>query len=395
MKILILTHNTAFLGGSYMRAFALARSLVTLGHEVTLIASPRNRLARKKRQVIDGVCVMQMTGILGERLRDGGLDPLDLAMRLVHIIGHGYDLVYGFDHRPVVSFPALLFRISGKGPYLADWADLWGRKGIADEREHLSGKLLGFFDHHWERFTRKHADALTVISTFMLEQAVSWGVARERITLVPAGASSDQIASHDRDEMRRRYGIPPDIPVLVHIGFAPYDVTLLADTFIRIVQSDPGVRLIMIGGELPLFRQKITSAGIAGSVVFMGVVPFESLGERMSCGDLMLLPFSDQPLNRARFPNRFGDYLAAGRPIATNDTGDIAVIVKRENIGIVAPDQPDEFAAAISSLLKAPAEMRLAMGRRARILSEGPFSWEAMAEKADAAIQGVMARRSS
>ena len=95
----------------------------------------------------------------------------------------------------------------------------------------------------------------------------------------------------------------------------------------------------------------------------------------------MLLPLSDRPVNSARFPNRFGNYLAAGRPIATNPTGDVGEVVEREQVGIVAPDEPGAFADAVLRLLDDLPTCG-AMGRRARDLAETRYSWPAAVEPA-------------
>jgi glycosyltransferase involved in cell wall biosynthesis len=94
-------------------------------------------------------------------------------------------------------------------------------------------------------------------------------------------------------------------------------------------------------------------------------------------------------VNAARFPNRFGDYLAAGRPIATNPTGDVGEIVEREQVGIVAPDEPRAFADAVLRLLDDPSASE-AMGRRSRGLAETRYSWKALVEPLAGFYQGLV-----
>ena len=109
-----------------------------------------------------------------------------------------------------------------------------------------------------------------------------------------------------------------------------------------------------------------------------GTVPYEQLGEILSCGDVMLLPYTNTTINIARFPNRFGEYLAAGRPIITNRIGDHAVVVEQERIGMVTEPDSQSFAEGIASLLESPTQLG-EMGKRARILAETRFTWRAIA----------------
>lgn len=394
MRVLMLTHNMAGLGGTYLRAYSLAVPLVAMGHEVTLLASAAQPTLRTREMTVHGVRIIQMGGITPARVRHGGLDPFDGVRRVQHVHAHAYDIVHGFDHRGAVSLPALWARlieprIGGRRvPFVSDWADLWGMGGIADTRSRLAQLTLGLADHVMERRVRRYADGVTVISDYLLEQARALGVPREAIRLVQVGANADMIEPLDAAAMRRKFGVAEDAPTLVHVGFVPYDVELLADTFILLARENPRMRLLMAGAPTPLLHTKVAQAGVQDQVRHVGVVPYAEMQQLLACGDVMLLPLSNRTINVARFPNRFGDYLAAGRPLATNLTGEVGKIVVNENIGVATADNPSAFAAAIAALLADP-DRRAQMGTRARQLAEGRYSWCAMAQEVDALYHAV------
>ncbi|MGH2619420.1 MAG: hypothetical protein ACRDHG_02460, partial [Anaerolineales bacterium] len=73
MQILMLTHNLAGTGGSYMRAFGLARALVQRGHSVTVIASRRRNGFGTLEANERGVGVIQVSDWWPQRARHGGL----------------------------------------------------------------------------------------------------------------------------------------------------------------------------------------------------------------------------------------------------------------------------------------------------------------------------------
>ena len=379
MRVLMLTHNMAGLGGSFQRAWSMARGLAEWGVEVTLLASRRSPGLQRIASDVSGIRVIEMGDLFPERLRHGGLSPMDVARRLGFVRSHGYDLVHSFDHRPAVSLPALAARRRWGIPYVADWADLWGKGGIADERRGPPGRLLARLDDSWESHVHAAADAATVISSYLEARVRELGIPPDRVCRVAVGANTDVIRPRAKDEMRRKYGVPLEARVLVHAGFAPYDRDMLMETLKHLAASEPAALLLLTGGEsIPVMRA-VEQAGLAGMVRPFGVVPYEDLGDILACGDVMLLPFRDRPLNAARFPNRFGDYLAAGRPIATNPTGDLGEVVERERIGIVAPAEPRAFAEAILRLLDDP-PLCEAMGRRARALAETRYSWHSLVE---------------
>jgi glycosyltransferase involved in cell wall biosynthesis len=238
---------------------------------------------------------------------------------------------------------------------------------------------LGLLDDRWETALHHVADAATVISSYLERRVLDLGVPADRVCRLAVGANPDLILPLAKEEARRKYGVPQDAKVLVHTGFAPYDRNLLFETMKYVAVSEPGALLLLTGDDSKPVRRGIERVGLTGRVRSLGLRPFEDLGEILACGDVMLLPLGNRPVNAARFPNRFGDYLAAGRPIATNPTGDVGEVVEREQVGIVAPDEPRAFAEAVLRLLDDRSACE-AMGRRARRLAETRYSWSALVE---------------
>ncbi len=369
----MLAHNVAW-QGSAIRALSLARPLAGLGHDLTVIASRGSVGLRFAEDIVDGVRLLQPPDLLPHRIRNGGLSPVDLAARMAHVVRRRYDVVHAFEQRPCSTVPALVARPLRRAVYVADWADLWGPAGMAAEWPAPQRASLGAFDGLWQGFTRRRADAVTVISTDLRERAIALGVPRDRIRLIPIGANDDVFGPDDSAGARRRLGIPDDALVLVHTGFAPFDDPLLADVFADLVRREPRIRLVTTGRRVPALAAAAAATGAADRLLQLGVVPYAELGEVMACGDAMLVPYTRRPLNTARFPNRVGDYLAAGRPVVTNPTGDLGHLVAEEGIGVVAPEDPRGFADAVLELLAAPARRR-EMGTRARALAETTYAW--------------------
>jgi glycosyltransferase involved in cell wall biosynthesis len=378
MRILMLAHNIAW-QGSAIRALSLARPLSRLGHDVTVVASRLDTGVSVAKELVDGVLLLQFPDVMPVKLRGGGLSPIDLAGRLAHVIRNRYDIVHAFEHRPCSTVPALLEHRLHRAVYVADWADLWGSDGMAAEWPTLPRLTLGAFDGRWQTYTRRHADAVTAISTDLAERARRLGVGADRIRLLPPGANGDTFTPASSRLARRRLSLPEDALVLVHTGFAPFDDWLLARVFTEAAAREPRVQLVTAGRRVLAVDKAAAIAGCSDRVHQLGTVSYSGLGDVMACGDLMLIPYTRRPHNVARFPNRVGDYLAAGRPIATNPTGDLGSLVIKEGIGVVAPEEPTAFADAILDLLDRP-QQREEMGARARRLAETTFSWRARAE---------------
>jgi len=381
MRILLLTHNRVGLS-SFLRAHALGRHLATFGHSVTLIAGRQEPGLRFLSADMDGVLVIQLPDMLPTRLRHGGLSPLDVAGRLRYVARQRFDLVHGFEPRPSVSWPAVWIRRRQGIPFVADCADLWGGAGIRSLRGPLGHATLGRFDEFWEMRSRRSADAVTVISTALLADMRRMGHPAELARLVPVGADADRIRPLPGETARAAYGLPANAEILMYTGHTTYDEVLLAGAFAVLARARPRAWLVLTGGELPIVKQVAEQAGVAGRVRHLGFVPHEHVSLALACGDVMILPHTNRPVNAFRYPNRFGDYLSAGKPTLTNLTGDLGRAIEDYQVGVCAAETPQAMADAAAALFEDPAR-RAALGSRARQLAEGEFSWRARAREVD------------
>jgi len=88
-------------------------------------------------------------------------------------------------------------------------------------------------------------------------------------------------------------------------------------------------------------------------------------------------------------PNKFFDYLAAGKPVLTNYPGWVADLINESACGVaVPPEDPAAFADALCQLAEQRATLA-AMGRAARSLAERRFDRRQLAEDWLRVIEGV------
>ena len=379
MRLLLLTQSIAGRGGTYARCFSMARGLARRGHHVTILAASQRRRVFRVTTQADGVSVIEAGGLLPDRFRHGGLSPLDLVNRFLFMARAEFDLVHSLDHRPTVSFAACVASRLRRRPWVADWCDLWGREGLGGIRNPVERALLTPGDERLEQWTIAQASAVTVVSTELQRRAQDRGKGSESVLLLPPAANDDLIRPEPLDEARRACSMPRDRPILVFSGYTRLGSTLLGEAFARVVRRDPSVLLITVGGGLPDFDRIVSGYGLDESVIRFGAKSHRELSGILACGDVMLLPYPDHPVNCAGFANKLADYLAAGRPVATNLTGDLGDVVTEENVGVATADDPEAYADGISGLLE-DGGLRTEMGLRARRLAETSFSFRVRAK---------------
>ena len=178
--------------------------------------------------------------------------------------------------------------------------------------------------------------------------------------------------------MRRRFGLPENAAIALHAGLSPYDAEYLARSFVELVRRHPGAMLVIAGRRFPVLDRIIAEAGFSSQLVRLGMLDREALAAAMACADVLLLPYTKRAVNLYRYPNKLGDYLSAGRPIVTNDTGDLGRLVAEERVGLVVPDTPQAFALAAKQLFD-DAALADELGRRGRALAESKLDWRFLA----------------
>lgn len=396
MKLLFLNHNLRE-HGTYFRAFHIARELVRRGHSVTLWCASPGHWYRAVRETVEGVEIVETPSwnpVIG---RDDGWGPLDILWRALHLNDQKWDLVYAFAHPPNVAWIATLGEGLWRIPVVVDWCDVY-RDGIFPLRREIrayqrAGGLKLWFQRCAERIEARMersfpeaADGVTVISSYLMEEAIKLGIQPENILRFPSGANLDAIRPMEKIACRaelRASGISVSDDELIFGYIANYNpderffLAALSEVFAR----HPRARLLAAAPEFT--ASVVEQFGVARHLIMLGRRPFSEMNGILGAADILLLPLEDNPSNQGRWPNKFGDYLAAGRPIATCAIGDVADYFAQEVIGVLAQCDPSDFARGINALAERP-EDHAAMGGAARRLAEGELAWPHLAEKVEA-----------
>ena len=374
LRFLMLNHNRQGVG-SFYRCWHLARGLSDLGHRVTIVTvSPTHRL-RPTVSRQRGLMIIETPNLLDLVYGVGsGFGILGIPYRAVLAARAEFDVVHAFDHKPNVLIPALLGSTLNDVPWIADWADWWGftrdGSGLQERRRWPIPQM----ENAAEEFAHRRADWVTTISTGLRERAISLAIPPERATWIPSGAPSDLIQPEEKGSCRRALELPADSFLLGYVGSEMGDVDLLIP-FVRSLRAKhSAVRLALIG---PKYRHgRLSDAEARGDIINFGGVPFSKLSTYLGACDAFILPLRDTVFNRTRWPNKFGDYLAAGRPILSSDVGDVARIVAEEQCGMVWRDLQDLSDAAVTLLEDDSVSQE--MGARARQVAENRLSWRTL-----------------
>ena len=231
------------------------------------------------------------------------------------------------------------------------------------------------------RFTRSQCNqvnAVVVPSTPVLEALAAYGVATP-MQIIPTGLDLDRFQAGDGARFRRRHGIPPDRPVLVHVGRVAHEknIDFLLHVLQRVRETFPNV-LLMIVGEGPArhhLERLGKRLGLGQNLLFVGYLDRES--ELLDCyraGDMFVFASRTETQGLVLLES-----MALGVPVVA-----LAEMGTRDILGpargaLVAEDDIGDFADKVLRLLQDP-DLRAALAVDARAYVE-TWSGPALAQR--------------
>ena len=231
----------------------------------------------------------------------------------------------------------------------------------------------------------KHASAVISLSKSMVDVCCELGVPHEKFTVIHNGVDRSVFSIGDKEEARRRLGLPIDKKLIVCVAYYQRRKGLLE--LIRALASLPSdVHLVLVGSKIAQERRfyrrvflEIERLGLASRVRHEGQQPHERIAQYFQAGDVTALPSYWEGC-----PNAVVESLACGTPVVATPVGAVPdMVVPGRNGEIVPPRDSEALAAALSQ----------ALGRywNPEDVRRGVKSWDEVAEQVhqvlDAACQ--------
>jgi glycosyltransferase involved in cell wall biosynthesis len=398
MHILITNHNVRG-QGTYWRALQFARQIHMRGHTVTMMCVASDKRFRARRSHHDGFTLYETPHWAPALDPQEGWGPLDVLFRMSHALARRVDLVYSFSHKPNCILPARVARIRSGCPWVSDWCDWWGgpeglfRRWVipSEAFQALPPRTRRWREHIFRREERREervrhrADLVTLICHSLRDRARSLGLPEEKLLVIPSGAPTDAISPGDKGEARRALGLSQTAYVLSYMANMHLDEDLLLGAFARLLDVSPNAVLLVIGPPFDHPERHLTPERCEASLHTRGSIPFSEVPTALAASDVLLMPLSDCHYNRGRWPNKIGDYLAAGRPVIATDVGDAPDLLRRHGAGWISAPTAEALATEMAQAW----DDRLRwgeMGERAREVAMTDLSWHRLTERLITAI---------
>ena len=318
-------------GSAFSRSFHLAKGLVKLGHAVTLLVSSKE--GRAEQEVRKGVRIVTFVDFFPSYIRRGGASPIEMIQRIFFLFRNKFDLIFvdcGF--RPTTGVPGYLYVKFKNIPYICEWWDWIGKGGIFDKKSKKYQLTLGLLDDYFEKADKCHADGVVALSHCLKDRAVKLGVPEDRTCVIHGGADVDTSHVPVKEVARAQLSIAKDAMVIGFAGMDDQEVDDLKpflESVRQLKEKYPNFIWFSTGGCLREdFREKY---GVGDEYVEFGWVDYKTYQCCLAAADILLLIQEDTLINRARWPNKLGDYLASNSVILATSIGEVAEFSKQHN----------------------------------------------------------------
>jgi len=387
MRVLMLSweYPPVVIGGLGRHVHALARHLVSAGHEVVVVcrqeAGTDAGTHPSTDTVIEGVRVIRVAEDPPHLIFERDLLAWTLAMghamvRATHRLLRDWrpDVVHAHDW--LVTHPAVAL------------AELLDVPLVATIHATEAGRHSGWLSqplnqqvHSAEWWLANRADALIACSAAMrAEVAQLFEVDPAGITVIHNGIESHgwQVRAADVRAARQRYS-PAGEGLLVFFGRLEWEkgVQDLIAALPRIRQARPGTRLVVAGkgnheAELVVAARRHR---VRRAVDFVGHLSDRELRAALAAADAVVLPSKYEPFGIVAL-----EAAAAGAPLVASTAGGLGEVVIDGQTGLsFEPSDLAGIATAVTSVLADPAAARRrARAAKARLTED--FDWAHIAE---------------
>jgi PEP-CTERM/exosortase A-associated glycosyltransferase len=342
MKILhILDHSIPLHSGYTFRTRAILEQQRKLGWETFHVTSAKHQVAEAPVETIDGLTFYRSTIPSGLAAKLPVLNQWaivqSLAERLDEIIPQiKPDILHA--HSPALNgFAALKMAKKYGLPLVYECRAFWEDAAV-DHGTTQEGSLRYRLTKALETHVFKHADAVTTICEGLRRDIIGRGVAAEKITEIPNAVDIDKFTYGEAAEpgLQAELGLSGKI-VLGFIGsFYAYEgLLLLLDALPAIIEQQPNVRLLLVGGgpQQQQILQKIEALGLQDWVILPGRVAHDQVQRYYNLVDIFIYPRLAMRLTDLVTPLKPLEAMAQGRLLVASDVGGHHELIRDRETG--------------------------------------------------------------
>jgi glycosyltransferase involved in cell wall biosynthesis len=212
-------------------------------------------------------------------------------------------------------------------------------------------------------------------SEFERRRLVDEGLSASRVVAIPNGIDVDRFSVPASVELKSRFGIPHDTPVVgICAALRPEkNHEMFLEAAATVVRDGTRAKFMIVGGgsRVDHLKARARELGIGADCIFTGSIA--NVPEAMATFDVGVLS-SD----REGLPLTILEYMAASLPVVATNIAAIPEAVEDGTNGFLVPPGDHRALAERIARLLSDRELAARMGRAGRRIAEDRFSRHAM-----------------
>jgi hypothetical protein len=234
-----------------------------------------------------------------------------------------------------------LLSVVKRRPWIFELRDLWPQS-IETVGVTSSKRILRFLERI-ELFLYRRADHIVSVIDSFVENLVSRGIRREKISVVKNGVSIERFFPIPKDAgIAERYGLEGKT-VVGYIGTLGMAHNIFF--ILKALAVLDGYKFMFIGdGAQKDLLVKMTKEMGLRDAIFTGMVPKKEIHSYISVIDIALVNLKKSPDFTKVIPSKIFELCAMGKPILLGVEGEAKELVERYGAGIAFdPENTDDF----------------------------------------------------
>ena len=382
-------------GSTGTRSYEFARRMVARGHHVTMVcgsaATGKTGLSGSfvggiRRGSVDGIDVIEVEVPYSNRLGfvQRALAFLKFAFRSTRLaLTEPCDLVFATSTPLTAAIPGIAATWLRRRRFVFEVRDLWPElpRAMGVIRNPIVLGALSALE--WLAYR-------SAIACVALSPGIAEGIRRRSrpstaVHVIPNGCDNDLFGAGTAPAWRPQQVASTDLLAIfpgAH-GIANGLDAVLDAAKVLLRRDRREIKILLVGDGMmkPHLMQRAKEEAIS-NVVFLDPVSKTKLAGLMQAADIGLMTLKNVPeFYRGTSPNKFFDFIAAGKPVVNNYPGWLAELISTHRCGLVAPpDDPEAFAGALEYGSSHREEL-LVMGRAAQRLAREEFDRDLLANR--------------
>jgi len=214
----------------------------------------------------------------------------------------------------------------------------------------------------------QQSDGVLCVSHEMKRYLIDrFGVPTERVMVIPCCVNYDafEVASQKRGDIRARLNISDSLVITYCGGIQKWQLPRDTIELFKIALTvEPTSHMLVITTSPDRFRNLLLEMAVPLNRTTVLSVPHHEVADYLAAGDIGVLLREQSDVNKVASPVKFGEYMAAGLPVAISSAvGDYSKAVEENGLGIV---------------VDVPLDPQAVMCRLAQFISECKRSREAI-----------------